>query len=168
MPSEIRLSFDIDAPLSTVWELGIHPARIPEWQFDVVSVGSAPDRIQSAGQSYHLVYHRFGRDLSSPVRVSRFEPLRLVETFGKTPLGGFFKSQTVMTAVGSGTHVDWKMVYRLPGWFVGTLMDMLVFRRAFARTVEKYNLNFKAIAEGKAPVVRVARDSDRSRGQLAT
>ena len=46
------------------------------------------------------------------------------------------------------THIDWVMDYRLPGWFVGVLMDKLLFQMAFKRTVQRYNTNFKVLAEG--------------------
>lgn len=45
------------------------------------------------------------------------------------------------------THIKWDMIYRLPGWFVGVLLDKLLFERAFKMTVEKYNYNFKNIVE---------------------
>ncbi len=154
--SVIRLSFDIDAPLSQVWELGTNPSRIPEWQFDVIDVLDAPNRIESVGQTYSIVYRRFGRDLPSAVEVTKFNPKHLVETSGNTPLGGYFKSETVMTPEKNRTHIYWTMEYKLPGWFIGSLMDLLLFRHAFKKTVQKYNLNYKAIAEGKSPPIKRA------------
>jgi hypothetical protein len=48
------------------------------------------------------------------------------------------------------------MYYRLPGGPLGTLMDRLLFRAAFARTVREYNENFAALAEGRSPPHRLA------------
>jgi len=45
------------------------------------------------------------------------------------------------------THVDWVMDYKLPGWVLGVLMDRLLFEWAFGKTVQKYNENFKSLAE---------------------
>jgi uncharacterized membrane protein len=39
------------------------------------------------------------------------------------------------------------MEYELPGWFIGKIMDAVLFHRAFERTVRKYNANFKTLAE---------------------
>ncbi len=146
----IKLDFDVDAPVERVWDFGLQAVRIPEWQFDVVAVKGIDGPIDCKGTKYILVYQKAGRLLESPVEVSRFEPETwTVETTGRTPLGGYFKSRTEMSAVAKNrTHIDWVMDYRLPGWFVGVLMDKLLFQMAFKRTVQRYNTNFKVLAEG--------------------
>ena len=83
--------------------------------------------------------------------VTRSEPPGLVETLGQTPLGGYFRSVTRMAAISGGAAVQWEMDYRLPGWIMGTLLNRLLFRRAFTTTLAKYNENFKAVAEGRCP-----------------
>jgi uncharacterized membrane protein len=145
----IKLDFDVNAPVEQVWEFGLQAERIPEWQFDVVAVKGITGPIDHQGVKYTLVYKKAGRLLDSPVEVSRFEPENwTIETTGRTPLGGFFRSRTIMKSTGkTGTHVDWTMDYRLPGWFIGVLMDKLLFEKAFQRTVQKYNENFKMQAE---------------------
>jgi uncharacterized membrane protein len=45
------------------------------------------------------------------------------------------------------TRVDWVMDYKLPGRIFGVLMDKLLFEWAFKKTVQKYNKNFKLLAE---------------------
>ena len=145
----IKLDFTVAAPAEHVWSFGLQAEKIPEWQFDVVAVKGISGPIDRKGIKYILVYKKAGFLLDSPVEVSRFEPENLtVETTGKTPLGGYFKSRTTMRRINEqSTHVDWVMDYRLPGWFFGVLMDRLLFERAFRKTVQKYNDNFKMLAE---------------------
>jgi uncharacterized membrane protein len=83
------------------------------------------------------------------VEISRYEPENLtIETTGQTPLGGYFKSCTTMRAIDKQTtRVDWVMDYKLPGRIFGVLMDKLLFEWAFKKTVQKYNKNFKLLAE---------------------
>lgn len=145
----IKLDFLVDAPVEHVWNFGLQAEKIPEWQFDVVAVKGISGPIDHKGTKYILVYKKAGILLNSPVEVSRFEPENLtVETTGKTPLGGYFKSCTVMRAINEQTtHVDWVMDYKLPGWIFGVLMDRLLFEWAFRKTVQKYNKKFKMLAE---------------------
>lgn len=145
----IKLDFSVDAPVEHVWSFGLQADKIPEWQFDVVAVKGITGPIAGKGTKYTLVYKKAGFLLDSPVEVTRFEPENMtVETTGKTPLGGYFKSCTSMKRINEQiTHVDWVMDYRLPGWVVGVLMDKLLFEWAFRKTVQKYNSNFKVLAE---------------------
>jgi len=149
--SLIKLNFDVDKPLIEVWQFGSDIKRIPEWQFDIAGVKSAQDSIEGAGQEYTLVYRMWRRDFDSPVQVTQFEPPHKMETRGKTPIGGFFRSNTHMQAVESGTHIEWQMEYQLPLGYIGKFLDFLIFRKAFESTVRKYNDNFKAVAEGRQP-----------------
>ncbi|NLC68384.1 MAG: hypothetical protein GX754_06290 [Clostridiaceae bacterium] len=145
----IKLDFTVVAPVEHVWSFGLQAEKIPEWQFDVIAVKGISGSISRKGTKYILVYKKAGILLSSLVEVSRFEPENLtVETTGKTPLGGYFKSCTKMRHINEQmTHVDWAMDYRLPGWILGVLMDRLLFEWAFRKTVRKYNENFKTLAE---------------------
>ncbi len=149
--STIKLGFDVNRPLSEVWQFGLDSSRIPEWQFDIAAVKGANGPIQGVGYAYTLVYRMWGRDFDSPVQVTRFEAPHTMETSGKTPIGGFFRSTTHMQESDSGTHVDWQMEYQLPMGLLGRILDLLIFRNAFERTVRKYNDNFKALAEGRQP-----------------
>ena len=149
--STIRLSFDVDKPLSEVWKLGLDSERIPEWQFDVSAVKDATGSLAGPGYTYTLVYRMWGRDFDSPVQITRFEPPHTIETSGITPLGGFFRSTTHMQTIESRTHVEWHMEYQLPLGVIGKLLDFLIFRKAFKNTVKKYCENFKAVAEGRQP-----------------
>jgi uncharacterized membrane protein len=149
--STITLDFNVDKPLSEVWQFGLDSKRIPEWQFDIAAVKDAAGSITGLGYAYTLVYRMWGRDFDSPVQVTRFEPQNTIETSGKTPIGGLFRSSTHMQAAGSGTHIEWQMAYQLPLGFIGKVLDILIFRNAFENTVRKYNENFKAVAEGKNP-----------------
>lgn len=66
-----------------------------------------------------------------------------------TPLGGRMTSTThLQPSADGGTDVSWQMEYRLPGGFLGSILDKLLFRAAFERTVKQYNENFRARAEG--------------------
>lgn len=150
MPT-IRLNFDVDKPLSEVWQFGLDSKRIPEWQFDISAVKDATGSIAALGHAYTLVYRMWGRDFDSPVQIMRFEPPHTLETSGRTPIGGFFRSTTHMQAVESRTHIEWQMEYQLPLGFIGKILDALIFRKAFENTVKKYNDNFKAVAEGRRP-----------------
>ena len=145
----IKLDFTVDAPVEHVWSFGLQAEKIPEWQFDVIAVKGISGSIDRKGAKYILVYKKAGILLDSPVEVSRFEPENLtIETTGKTPLGGYFKSRTTMLRISENTtHVDWVMDYKLPGWVFGVLMDRLLFVWAFRKTVQKYNKNFKMLAE---------------------
>ncbi len=147
--STIHLSFDVQKPLEEVWEFGLQTERIPEWQFDIAGVDEVQGSIHSPGYAYTLIYRIAGRDLRSPVQVTRFEPPTLIETSGRTPIGGVFCSTSRMQAAAQGTRVDWQMEYQLPLGIIGRFLDWLIFRRAFRETVRKYNENFKAIAEGR-------------------
>jgi len=145
----IKLDFLVAAPVKHVWSFGLQADKIPEWQFDVMAVNGISGPIDHKGTKYTLVYKKAGMLLTSPVEVSRFEPENMtIETTGRTPLGGYFKSCTTMRAVNEQTtHVDWVMDYKLPGWIFGVLMDRLLFEWAFRRTVQKYNKKFKMLAE---------------------
>jgi uncharacterized membrane protein len=145
----IELDFTVAAPVEHVWGLGLQAEKIPEWQFDVVAVKGISGTIDRKGTKYILVYKKAGIHLNSPVEVSCFEPENLtVETTGKTPLGGYFKSCTMMRSINEHmTRVDWTMNYKLPGWVFGVLMDRLLFEWAFRKTVQIYNKNFKLLAE---------------------
>ncbi len=149
--STIKIGFDVERPLSEVWHFGLDSSRIPEWQFDISDVKGVSGPIQGVGYTYTLIYHMWGRDLDSPIQVTRFEPPHTLETSGRTPIGGSFRSTTHMKAIESGTHVDWQMDYQLPLGFIGSMLDVLLFRKAFENTVRKYNDNFKAVVEGKQP-----------------
>jgi hypothetical protein len=131
----IKLDFLVAAPVEHVWNLGLQAEKIPEWQFDVVAVKGISGPIDHKGTKYILVYKKAGILLNSPVEVSRFEPENLtIETTGQTPLGGHFKSCTTMRAINEQTtRVDWAMVYKLPGWIFGVLMDRLLFEWAFKK-----------------------------------
>lgn len=145
----IKLDFPVAAPVEYVWDFGLQTEKIPEWQFDVVAVKGISGSIDRKGIKYVLVYKKAGMLLDSPVEVSRFDPENLIiETMGQTPLGGYFKSCTTMCRINERlTHIDWVMDYKLPGWIFGVLMDRLLFERAFKKTVEKYNDNYKMLAE---------------------
>ncbi len=147
----IKLGFDVDKPLSEVWQFGLDSARIPEWQFDISAVKDVSGPVAGIGHAYTLVYRMWGRDFDSPVQVTRFEPPHSIETSGKTPIGGVFRSMTHMQGSGSRTLIEWQMDYQLPFGFIGKLLDFLVFRKAFENTVRKYNDNFKALVEGRRP-----------------
>ncbi len=149
--STINLTFDVEKPLAEVWQFGLDASRIPQWQFDISAVKGTTGAIQGVGYAYTLVYHMWGRDFDSPVQVTRFEPPGTMETSGRTPIGGFFRSTTHMLPVGSGTRVEWQMNYQLPLGLIGRLLDVLIFRKAFEQTVRKYNDNFKALIEGRQP-----------------
>ncbi len=149
--STIRLNFDVDKSLSEVWQFGLDSRRIPEWQFDIFAVKDITGPIAALGHAYTLVYRMWGRNFDSPVHITRFEPPHTMETSGRTPIGGFFRSMTHMQAAGSGTHIEWQMDYQLPLGFLGKVLDVLIFRKAFENTVRKYNENFKAVAEGNPP-----------------
>ena len=149
--STINLTFDVQKPISEVWQFGLDTSRIPEWQFDIAAVKGANGPIQGVGYAYTLVYRMWGKDFDSPVQVTRFEPPETMETSGRTPIGGFFRSTTHMRAIELGTRVEWQMNYQLPLGLVGRLLDFLIFRKAFENTVRKYNDNFKAVLEGRQP-----------------
>lgn len=149
--SIINREFNVDKPLSEVWQFGLDSKRIPKWQYDISAVKNTTDPIAGVGQAYTLVYRMWGRYFDSPVQITRFEPPQTIETSGKTPIGGFYRSTTHMQAVGAGTHVGWQMEYQLPLGFIGKILDFLIFRKAFENTVRKYNDNFKAVVEGKLP-----------------
>jgi uncharacterized membrane protein len=159
----IKLSFDVSKPLSEVWEFGLDSNRIPDWQFDISSVKSANAAIQGVGDAYTLVYHMWRRDFDRPVQITRFEPPHIMETSGRTPIGGLFRSTTQMQATASGTHVDWQMDYQLPFGLIGKALDLLIFRKAFENTVRKYNDNFKALAEGRHAPHQTIRGKDKSK-----
>lgn len=149
--SMIKLSFDVDKPLSEVWQFGLDSTRIPEWQFDISAIKGATGPIQGVGYSYTLIYRMWGRAFDSPVQITRFEPPHTLQTTGRTPIGGVFRSTTHMQPIKLGTHVEWQMEYQLPLGVIGKMLDFLLFRSAFERTVRKYNDNFKAVAEGRQP-----------------
>jgi uncharacterized membrane protein len=66
-----------------------------------------------------------------------------------------------MQAAGQRTHIEWQMEYQLPLGFIGKMLDILVFRKAFENTVRKYNENFKAVVEGKQPPYQNVSRKDR-------
>lgn len=149
--SIIKLNFDVEKPLSDVWKFGLDSSRIPEWQFDISAVKGAAGQIQGVGYAYTLVYRIWGKDFESPVQITRFEPSHTLETSGRTPIGGYFKSTTQMRSLGAGTHIDWQMEYQLPLGLIGKTLDLLLFHKAFENTVRKYNENYKAVVEGRLP-----------------
>ena len=149
--STINLEFDVEKPLPEVWQFGLESNRIPEWQFDISAVKDASGSITGVGYAYTLVYRMWGRDFDSPVQITRFDPPYTLQTSGRTPIGGFFRSMTHMQATATGTHIEWQMDYQLPLGLLGNMLDFLIFRKAFESTVRKYNDNFKAVVEGRLP-----------------
>jgi hypothetical protein len=93
----IKLDFDVAAPVEHGWSFGLQADKIPKWQFDVVAVRGISGQIDRKGTRYTLVYRKAGILLNSPVEVSRYETENLaIETMGRTPLGGCFRSCTRM------------------------------------------------------------------------
>lgn len=149
----IKFEVIVNAPLQQVWDLGRTASRIPEWQFDISSVEDCPGQVEQAGTRYILIYMKAGRRLASPVEVTRYEPEKhFIETTGKTPIGGYFRSSTRMESEGSSTRVMWNMDYELPGGFIGRALDIIIFREGFRRTVRRYIANLKALAEREAAI----------------
>ncbi len=158
--SIIKLNFEVDKPLSEVWQFGLDSSRIPEWQYDISAVKDTTGSIQGIGYAYTLVYRMWGREFDSPVRITRFEPQHTMETSGMTPIGGSFRSTTHMTPTEAGTHIEWQMQYELPLGVIGKILDFLVFHKAFENTITKYNENYKAVAEGRRPPNQTIRDKE--------
>jgi len=140
----ILLHFTVNAAIYDVWQFGLQADKIPLWQYDVVRVKGITGAIDHSGTKYTLVYKKAGRFLESPVEVTRFEPEKYtIETTGVTPVKGFFRSTTVMEKLSDTiTHVKWEMNYRLPRWFLGVLLDKVLFQWAFKKTIEMYVKNF--------------------------
>jgi hypothetical protein len=161
--SVIKLNFDVDKPLSEVWQFGLNSSRIAEWQFDISAVKGATGPIQGVGYAYTLVYRMWGREFDSPVQIIRFEPPHILVTSGRTPIGGHFKSTTQMRSTEIGTHIDWQMEYQLPLGLIGEFLDFLIFHKAFEKTVRKYNENYKAVAEGQHPPHRTIYEKKKDR-----
>lgn len=149
--STIRLTFHVNAPLEQVAALYRQLERVPEWQHDILEVKDASGPPDHVGATYTLVYRRMGRRLEQRMVVTRCEPPQLMQQTANTPLGGQMTSTTRLEPSRSGTEVHWQMDYRLPGGIVGALLDRLLFRAAFERTVREYNENFQALAEGREP-----------------
>ncbi len=62
----IRLSFDVDKPLSEVARFVLDSKKIREWQFDVSAVKDATSPVAALGHAYILVYRMWGSDFASP------------------------------------------------------------------------------------------------------
>lgn len=144
----IHLNFHINAPVERVATLYQQIERIPEWQYDILEVRDIDGPLNRVGASYTLVYWRMGRRLEQRMVVTQYDPPRVMQQTANTPLGGVMTSTTHLRPSNSGTDVSWQMEYRLPGGFLGNILDKLLFRVAFERTVKRYNENFKALAEG--------------------
>ena len=147
----IRLTFHVNAPLERVAALYRDVERVPDWQYDILEVKDVSGPLDRVDASYTLVYWRLGRRLPQRMEITRYEPLALMQQTANTPLGGRMTSTTRLEPAAGGTDVHWEMDYRLPGGPLGELLDRLLFRRAFARTVREYNENFAALAEGRTP-----------------
>ncbi|WP_062196161.1 SRPBCC family protein [Anaerolinea thermolimosa] len=143
----IRLNFHINAPIERVATLYQQIERIPEWQYDILEVKDVDGPLR-LGAAYTMVYWRMGRRLEQRMTVTRYEPPSVMQQTANTPLGGVMTSTTHLQPSEGGTDVRWQMEYRLPGGLLGSILDKLLFRAAFERTVTQYNANFKALAEG--------------------
>ncbi len=146
----IHMNFYVEAPLKQVWNFGLDPAHISEWQPNIVTVTdvSPAGRAPARGTTYNLIYRCgiiFRR--RSPVEVIHVEPLKMVETLGHMPLGGVSISRTQMWSDGSGTSVQYRLDYRLPGGFLGRWLDRLIFQPSFKRYVRRMTENYKRCAE---------------------
>lgn len=147
----IHLSFHINAPIERVATLYQQIERIPEWQYDILEVKDVDGPLR-VGASYTMVYWRMGRRLEQRMVVTQYDPPRVMQQTANTPLGGRMTSTThLQSSSDGGTDVRWQMEYYLPGGFLGVVLDRLLFRAAFERTVKQYNENFKALAEGTEP-----------------
>lgn len=147
----ISLNFHVNAPVERVAMLYQQLERIPEWQYDILEVKNVSGPPDHVGASYTLVYWRMGRPLEQRMVVTQYDPPRVMQQTANTPLGGRMTSTTRLQASDGGTDISWQMEYRLPGGFLGVLLDKVLFRVAFERTVKQYNENFKALAEGAVP-----------------
>lgn len=147
----ISLNFHVDVPLERVAMLYQQLERIPEWQYDILEVKDVSGPLDHVGASYTLVYWRMGRRLEQRMLVTHNDPPRVMQQTANTPLGGRMTSTTHLEASEGGTDIHWQMEYRLPGGLVGVILDKVLFRVAFERTVKQYNENFKALAEGAVP-----------------
>lgn len=147
----IHLNFHINAPIERVAMLYQQIERIPEWQYDILEVKDIDGPLGRVGASYTMVYWRMGRRLEQRMVVTQYDPPKVMQQTANTPLGGHMTSTTHLQPSDGGTDVSWQMEYCLPGGFLGVVLDKLLFRAAFERTVEQYNENFKALAEGTEP-----------------
>ncbi len=148
----IRTNFYVEAPLEQVWAFALDPERIPEWQPKIAAIKDVfpPGRAPARGTSYTLVY-RFGIfRRRSPVEILHVEPLKMVETLGRIPLGGVSITRTQMWPDGPGTSVQYRLDYRLPGGFLGRWLDRLIFQPSFERDTRRANANYKRCAEAAA------------------
>jgi len=147
----IQLDFSIAAPLEVVSSLYRRLDLIPRWQYDILevkdAVGVTGGLIDRAGATYTLVYGRFGRRLDQHFTVTQYDPPRMMQQSGNTPLGGQVTSTTCLEEQDGKTLVHWQMEYCLPGGVLGELVDRLFFRAVFRRTVMVYNRNFKEMVE---------------------
>ncbi len=147
----IHINYYIEAPVERVWAIGLDLERIPEWQPNVTRVKNVqPPGPPARGTSYTLV-RRYGFFRSnSPVEIIHVEPLKVVDTVGRTPLGGVFISRTQMWPDGDGTSVQYRMDYRLPGGFLGRWLERLVLQASFERHARQRSANYKRCAEKEA------------------
>jgi uncharacterized membrane protein len=147
----IQMAIHIDAPLDLVATLLQQVERIPEWQCNVSDVKEIDGPMDHVKAAYTLVYRRMGRCMDRRMVITQYNPPEIVEQTATTTLRGRMYSCTHLEPAGNGTDLHWRIVYHVPGAFLGVAADRLLFRAMHSRAMRKNIENLKAVAEGKPP-----------------
>lgn len=146
----IRRGVDIAAPLELCWELNADAARLTEWNPSILEVRDVTGRLDRVGTTYTGVLGAMGRRFRGRNRVTRVEPMRLVETEGTGIGGANARVRVTFERRGTLTRVIVTIDYQLPGGILGGIADRLFAARQLEDQLRASNRGFKALAEREA------------------
>ena len=132
----MRVTELVDAPRDRVWAAHVDGARIPEWFPGVRSVKNISGPLDRPGTTYSL---RFNPLVRSRVTVTEVEaPLMHTRQWDARPFGSHGRATVLMRNEGSGTRVDFDVVYELPLGPLGRLAERLsTVRHRAARNIRR-------------------------------
>ena len=146
--SHLSTTIHVDAPPEIVFDLIADPARAPEWQTLLASMGEISGRSGGVGSSYSGFYRVAGRRIQARFVVTAAERPRIHQAAG-TARGGWVRWTTFIDPAGGGADVRVALEYELPGEIVRSVLGALTgtrVQRAFHRTYA----NLKRVAEAEA------------------
>jgi Polyketide cyclase / dehydrase and lipid transport len=144
----ISVSIAIACPVESVFEFVSDYTRDPEWRAGVIEMNQTPPGRSQVGTQTLEVARFFGRKMTTPSRVTKYEPDREIDFAGlmakKIPVSG---SRTVEEANGQ-VHFTYQANVEGPG-FLGSFSPLMVpiLRRRFLGDLRR----LKELLEAASP-----------------
>lgn len=124
----------LDATPEAVWRFLANAELRPQWEVGVVAVEEVSGPLEELGATWIEVRKLAGVTMRERFRVTRVEPLRLLEFSGSSPGGGrVVIRERLEPAPAGGTIKTFEADYRLPGGPMGAAVDRLFMHRKLVR-----------------------------------